>query len=433
MNNLHRVQNVFISDGNAAPANNTAVASFTTVGRLGIFGSDWTALNPAGGDTITTQPAIYIAEVKTSTDDGVNYLKKSMKINGTSVTGYYGTSYAPTQRNVWAIGYNRKTAAGLITAANSTLYKCTIRFKNDKQVYSERPEVLSISFTSAASATQLSVATQIAGAINSSAFRSEITAIVVGNGTGVYGVTGATAWGVEITSNTINQFLNSTYTLNHVYFSVHVDDSTGFGTATTCTEIQAFKNGAGTYNQAYTLESKDAGYLGVTNRRLWPIPTIDLSASSTFINSAVIGINTTGTSGEDQVTFASSIAGIIRPGEAVEIDGVNYTVKYIKGTGTGVGAANAVVLTSVLTTSPAAADVTKVRFKYDVTVIEFNDTVVTPGAQAVAVATKSVLIFTPAIDSGAAYSSTGAASQDIMDVLNGWMATTPLAPANISI
>lgn len=430
MNNLHRVQNVFISDGSALPANNAAVTALTA-GDLGIFGSDWTALNPAGGDTITTQPSIFITELKTDAD-GVNYLKKSMKINGTSVVGFKGKSYAPAVREVWAIGYNRKTAAGSIEVNNSTNYKFSIVFKNDKNNYSERQETLSVSFTSASAATQSSIATQIANGINNSSFSDNVVAIVTGDGTGVYGVTGATNFGVEITAKDVAQFAGTNYLVNLVTFTVHVDDSTGFEDTTTCTQIQAFNPGNGTYAQVYNLENKDLGYSGLANRTKWPIPVTDLSASSTLVNSAVIGINTTGTSGQDQVTFAGSIAAIINPGEKVEIDGVNYEVKYIKGDGTGIGAANAVVLTSTLTSSPAATDVTKIRVKYDTVVIEFNDVV--NGATGVSsVANKSVVIASPALDSGDAYNGVSGSSQDLMDILNAWMATTPGAFANISI
>lgn len=430
MNNLHRVQNIFISDGTALPANNAAQSAVTS-GKIGVYGSDWTALNPAGGDTITTQPGIYIVESKTDTD-GVSYLKKSSKITGNSVISYKGASYQAAKRTVWSIGHSRKTATGTIEVANDTNYNFTIRFKNDKTIYSERPEVLNVNFKSATAATQLTIATQIAGAINNSSYKTQISAIVVGDGTGVYGVTGATDYGVEITAKDINQYLSLTYTLNQVYFSVHVNDNSGFGTTTTCTQIQAFDPGVGTYNQVYALENKAFGAEGVLNRTQWPIPVLDYSTSSSLINSAVIGINTTGTSGQDVVTFASTIAAIINPGEKVEIDGVNYEVKYIMGDGTGVGAANAVVLTSVLTTSPGTADVTKIRVKYDMVTIEFNDSINTP-IGVVAVANKSVVIASPALDAGDAYNGVSNSSQDLMDILNGWMTTTPGAFANISI
>lgn len=429
MDNLHRPQTILISDGTGLPANNAAITT-VAAGDIGVFGTDWTALNPAGGDTITTQPAIYIVEGKTDSA-GVSYIKKSVKIPGTSVTAYQAEAYRPSRRQVEAIGYNRKTATGSIAVADSTNYNFSIRFKNDKFLYSARPEMLNVNFTSASSATQSSIATQIANSINNSSFSTEVSAIVVGDGTGVYGVTGATNFGVEITGKDIEQFYNTTYTPNIVYFDVFVNDASGFSDTTTCTTIQDFTYGSGTYSQVYMLENKNFQYEGVLNRRLWPIPVLDYSSSSTYISSAAITPVCTGTTGEDQVTFDLTIAAIIRPGEKVTLDGVNYEVKYIKGDGTGVGAANAVVLTSPLLTTPAA-DPAIIRVKYDLVNIEFTTGINTP-IGTVAVANESVIIAVPAIDAGGAYNSTGTAATNLKAILDAWMLTTPGAFANITI
>ena len=429
-NNLHRVQNIFISNGNALPANDAAITAVTD-GQIGIFGRDMKALNPAGGDTITTQPSIYIVQGKTDTD-GTFYCKRSMKIDGTSVLRYEGKSYEAPKREVWAIGYNRKTATGTIEVNNSTDYQFSIVLKNNKHLYSERQQTFRVNFTSSSTATGLSIATQITNAINNSTYSSDIIAVTVGNNTGAYGLTGATEWGVEITAKDVNQYLSTTYTLNQVYFQVAVNDNSGFGDSTTCTQIQAFDPGNGTYNQVYTAENFDFQYEGVINRTTWPIPTLDYSATSALISSAAIGINTTGTAGQDTLTYASTIAAILKPGDKITISGNAYEVKYIKGNGTGVGAANAVVLTSVLLTSPAAADVTIVKVKYDLVTIEFNDAINGPTGN-IAVANKSVVIAVPALDAGDAYNGVSAAGQDVMDILNAWMTTTPAAFDNISI
>lgn len=425
MNNLHSVRNIFISTGGALPANNAAITAVTS-GQIAVFGNDMTALNPAGGDTITTQPNIYLVEGKTGSTDGVDYVKRSFKIGGTTITGYNAESYTPAQREVWAIGYDRKLVTGAIEVNNDTNYHFSIRFKNDKFLYSERPEVLNVNFTSNATTnTQLSLATTIAGSINSSSFNVELVAVVVGNGTGVYGLTAATAHGVEITSKDINQFASSTYTPNKVYFSCHVDDSSGFGTTTTCTQIQAFSYGNGTYDQVSTLEAKFAAYEGVTNRRLWPIPSIDASASSTLILSAAIGVNVSATISEDIVTFASTVAAIVRPGEKVEINSVNYEIKYFIS-------ATVAVLTSPVLGTFGAGDVCKVRLKYDLINVALVDAISTPTG-VVATANKQVIIAVPAINTGGAYNALSTAGTDIKAVLDAWMATTPLTPANISI
>jgi len=428
MNNIHRVQNTFISAdaGTAMPADNSAISAITP-GMIGIYGTDMLALNPAGTDTITTQPAIYIVEGKSE------YVKRSMKIAGTAVTSYKAESYAPAKRNVWTIGYQRGyvntagvtvAASGSIEVNNDTNYNFTIRFKNDKWLYSQRPELLNVNFQSPASATQLGLATTIASTINNSSWKAEVVAIVVGNGTGVYGVTGATAFGVEITAKDVDQFYNTTYTPNQVYFSVQVNDASGFGTTTTCTLIQPMAYGSGTYNQVYTIENKDLAYEGAINRRMWPIPVFEYAATSTYLLSASITPTVTGTSGEDTVTFSATVAAIIRPGEKVELGGVNYEIKYFIST-------TVAVLTSPLVANLSTA-AAKVRLKYDLITIEFNDSVVTPTG-VVATANKSVLIAVPAITAGGAYNSLSAVGQDAKDILDAWMTSTPGAFANISI
>ena len=422
MNSLNRKQNIFISDGSALPANNAA--STTVVdGQIGIFGGDWTALNPAGGDTITTQPEIYIVQGKTGTD-GDFILKKSVRIKGTNVIGYKGKSYAAAQREVWAIGYNRKTAAGTIEVNNDVNYHFTIRFKNNKHLYSERPEVLNVNFQSSTANTQLLTATAIANAINNSSQKAQIVAIVVGDGTGVYGVTGATNYGVEITAKDINQNASTTYTPEKVYFSVFVDDASGFGATTTCTQIQAMDPGNGTYDQVYSIENFDMAYDGVLNRRQWPIPVLDYSATSALVLSSAIAETVTGTISEDKVTFSANVSAKLSAGDKVELGGVNYEIKYFIST-------TVAILTTVLSAGLVAAAV-KVRDKYDLITIEFNDVTNGPTGT-VAVANKSVIIAVPAIDAGGAYNSLSSAGTNVKAILDAWMATTPLAPANISI
>lgn len=436
MNNLQRVQNIFISSGGSLPANDTPIASGISLGQIGIYGPDMQALNPAGGDTITTAPYIYVMEGKQDSD-GVSYVKKSMKISGTAITSYQAETYKAAQRQVWSIGYSRKTSSGLIEVNNDVNYNFTIRFKNDKWLYSERPELLNINFQSSSTATQLSIATQIASSINNSAYKKQVIAVVVGDGSLAYGLSGASNYGVEITAKDVDQFFNSTYTPNKVYFSVQVNDATGFGTSTTCTEIQAFDPGVGTYDQTFMLENKCFGYEGVANRRQWPIPVLDYSTTSTLYNSTLLGVVCTGVAGEDQVTFATSIAGIVLPGDKVELNGTNYEVKYIKGTGTGVTSANAVVLTSVIIPGGgfSSLDVAKVRTKYTVVSIEFNDAINTPTG-VVAVANKSVIIAFPALKTDGTSAIIGGlslAGTNVKAILDAWMTSTPLSPANITV
>lgn len=451
--NTTKVTELFIGAGAALSANNTAMASIAV--QTGIVGSDMVTLNPAGGDTITTEPTIYLVNKLANSD-----LKKSFPINGTSVSGWKGKHYKAARPEVWSIGYQRgyctnpdvaqgtvrtfAAASGSITVANSTIYNFSIRFKWDKSFYSERPEVLNYTFVSAAAATQLTIATQIAAGINNSAFGSSVTgikcvkALVIGDGTGVAGLTGATNYGVEIWGLDVNQFQNTSYQNPLVYFSVHVDDSTGFDT-TACTNIQTHSIGTGTYNQIYNMENYNYQFEGVLNRTKWPIPTLAFLASSTYVTSGSVAAAATlptgnisaGTISEDTITVTATTG--LNPGDAIAINDVAYVIKHIPS-------ATKVVLTTVLAATYTGASL-KVKYLYNLLNIELTDVITTPGANVGQFSKKVVLIATPAIDAAAAdpfdrtldSADTSAECLDILDILNAWMTSTPLAPATLTL
>lgn len=395
---IHKVTNTFVGNGSALEAD----VNTLTPGKLGVFKMDQTALGAA-------QP--YVAgtatnDIQLSETFVDGSFKKSMKIDGRAVQSARFEKYAPASRDVWAIGYDRKLAAGSIEVNNSSDYTASIRFKNDKSLYSERPEMLRINFTSSATATQLSIATQIAASINNSGFKTLVKAIVVGNGTGVYGLTAATAYGVEITALDINQFRSSTYKENRVYFSVQVEDATGFGSSTTCTQISANSPGEGTYNYVYNKENFDYQYEGLSNRRLWPAQQVSfnvvntgylsgsvVAAATTPTGALVAATTTTNTVTFDVVEVATSTAGL-RNGEIVSLNGVLYEIKYI------INSTKFVITTPL--TAVVAAQAFLVKYFYDVIVLTFADNTFTSGADLQALAPKSIYIATPALNVGSA-------------------------------
>jgi hypothetical protein len=410
---IHKVTNTFVGNGSALEAD----VNTLTPGKLGLFTMGNTALTTAYVASSATQKI----QVSETFADGS--FKKSMLIDGASVVGARGKRYSPATREVWAIGYNRQSAAGSIEVNNASDYTASILFKNDKSLYSERPEMLRINFTSSATATQLSIATQVAAVINNGGFKTLVKAIVVGNGTGIYGLTAATAWGVEITALDINQFRSSTYKENRVYFSVQVDDSTGFGSSTACTQISANNPGEGTYNYIYNKENFDYQYEGLSNRRLWPAQQVSFNVANTGYLTAAIVPTVTGVVGEDTVTFSATVAAIIRPGELVELNGNMYEVKYFIS-------ATVAVLTTVVP-AIAALSAVKLKYFYNLLIVEFTDNSFTSGADLISVARKSVYIATPAINAGAAYTAISAGSTEgaaLLTNLNAWLATTPAAP-----
>lgn len=435
---MSKVSEIFIGVGAALSANNTALPSIAV--QTGVVGSDMLTLDPAGSDTITTQPTIYLVNKLANGD-----FKRSNPIKGLDVTGFKAEHYVPARRNVWGIGYQRGSivdgvttaASGSITVNNSTLYEFIIRFKNDKQFYSERPEVLDITFTSSAVATQLTIATQIANTINNSAFGTstpgvrEIVAVVVGDGTGIHGLTAATNYGVEITGLVINQFQNTTYQEELVYFSVFTNDATGFQT-TPATEIQSFKAGTGTYNQVYNMENFFFGYEGVLNRRLWPVPVLAYLTSATYTVSGNVAAaattptgNITTVIGEDKAVVATATTGL-RPGEQILINSVAYEIKYI------LDATHFIVTVPFVASYGAGANL-QVKYLYDIININVTDLTYQDGTGVGQLSKKNFYIAAPAIDTNAAdpfdrtldSADTSAEMLSWISILDAWMVTTP--------
>jgi len=442
---MSKVSEIFIGAGAALSANNTALPSIAV--QTGIVGSNMLTLDPAGNDTITTEPTIYIVNKLANGD-----FKRSFPIKGTSVTGYKGEHYVPARRNVWGIGYQRGSivdgvttaASGSIEVNNSSIYEFTLRFKNDKQFYSERPEILSVTFTSSASASQSNIADQIVSAINGSAFGSavsgvkEIVAVKVGDGTGAFGLTAATNFGVEITGLVINQFQNTSYKEELVYFSVFANSASGAG-LTTVTEIQSVKFGTGTYNQVYNMENFFLGFEGVLNRRLWPVPTQAYLSSATYTTSGNVAAAATTQTGNvsatialDLVTVATATTGL-RPGEIIDIDGTQYEIKYIRSSTT-------FVTTAVQAATYSGANI-KVKYLYNILNINLTDMTIQDGAGVGQLSKKNIYIATPSIDAAAAdpfdrtldSADTSAECLDLLDILDTWMASTPGAFAAVTL
>lgn len=404
---IHKVTNVFVSNATELEAN----VNTLTPGVLGLFNYQQQELL---GDNYSETPgpeATPAFQASLTYADGT--FKKSMWVNGRSVISATAEKYAPAQREVWSIGYNRKTATGSIAVNPASLYSFYIKFKNDKALYSERPERFTANFTSSSNATQLSIATQAANLVNNGAYKTQIKAIVVGDGTN---------YGVEITALDINQFQSSTYKENRVYFDVFVDDSSAFEDTTACSQILANSFGTGTYNSIYNKENFEYQYEGLSNRRLWPAQQVKFGVSATPTLSTVIPAIVDVVSGSDVVVFNASVVGIVRPGELITIDGVNYEVKYLVNT-------TNVVLTVPYVGSDASGLEVKLRYFYNVINVLFDDVAFTTGADVVSKSRKAILFAVPAIDVDGTYNSTSNLYNEVATRLNDFFATTPARPS----
>lgn len=436
-----KITNVFIGDGTALKASTTA---FTTITSLGVV--DQTMTNVGIAPTVVTSPTLYVVNKLANGD-----YKKSVPINGTSVTGYKRVTYAPATRCVWGIGYHRAqfvaansptgaaiAAGGSIEVNNSTLYSFDLHFTNDKTFYSERPEYGRFEFTSSASATQLTIATQIAAKINASAFGSavsgikEVISVVIGDGTGVYGLTGATNYGVEVWTLDINQFRTTTYTLELVNFSVQCDSSTGFG-ATTVTQLQGTDIGSGTYEQVYIAEKVGKRNEGVLNWTKFPIPVQDYLASSTGFTSDTLAVATvtTGLIGEDRVTFNNATSAALPSGSKVIFDSagtpVSATIKYWSTNFI------AVLEAPLPLTLPGAATVAYTAW-YDSLNINITDVTTQDGSGANQTSKKIITIYTPATSSSATVAAPAGSPTGTTDLQTlfgtNWIPSTALGLGN---
>ena len=119
---IHKVTNIFVGNGSALEAD----VNTLTPGKLGVFKADQTALGAATPYVAgTSADSIQFSE---TFPDGT--FKKSMLINGLAVKTARFEKYVPAQREVWAIGYDRKLATGEIEVNASSDYTASIRFKN---------------------------------------------------------------------------------------------------------------------------------------------------------------------------------------------------------------------------------------------------------------------------------------------------------------
>ena len=87
--------------------------------------------------------------------------------------------------------------------------------------------------------------------------------------------------------------------------------------------------------------------------------------------------------------------------------------------------ATTIVLTIPASASYGPAANLNVRYMYDTIVLEFQDMHRSSGADTVSLAKKIVVINTPAIDAGGAFTSNSTEGAQVIGLLNTWLATTP--------
>lgn len=425
-----RVQSLMVATDNAIVAGGLAVntTNIGTQGALAFVGGNM--LTQASGITVSDSDSLQIFNYITSNAT----LKRTMQIPGRRITSYKGEKYSPSTRQVIAIGYNRKTAAGSIPVAASTDYQFDIHVSSDKQTYSERNLNFTLTLLSAATATQSTIATQIVNAINgptgSSGYLNKLlSAKKVGDGTGVDGLTGATNYGVELTGKLLTQAVGS-YAIETPAFSVQCNSLSGFGQGYVATVISTPSQGTGSYQWTYNLENFLLGEEGKINRVIFPIPVDNFQVSSTPISSATVaGTGNVGvTTSSDLVTFATTNTAFA-PGDLITYTNaaatvLNAEIKYLIGT-------TQAVLVDPIVGSTNATSVVKKRGFYDVVTIEFTNPNLFDGAGVTGNSNEGVVIAIPAWTAATAYNVTSTSAASILGLLNPYMSS--LGFGNVSL
>lgn len=416
--NTQNVTKIFVGDG----ANTGTSIATMVAGDILIAKRDMSLLS--AGDTISDSDVIYIVQ-----GDVNNHPVFSDPISGSTVSKFEGEAYRTKSKQTTHVGYNRGSVAG-INVANNTEYGLSIIFKFDKQLWSKRQLRRVFNYTSDTNATGKEICENLAALIikESRLGRggdfSVLDVVVVGDGTGVlttatingetvsyHGITGATNYGLEITSKELT--VNAFDKYERIYFSVKL--SSGFDSTTIVTETQAAKYGSGEYGQIHDIEKFAQGNKGITNFRGFPIPTPDYYATNTG-NFVAIPQTAAATTADDEITFSAAPVGV-SAGSLITAAGVTGTleVKYMK-------TSTIAVLTSAVDATITVGAVTNKQL-YDMYIIRSFDTNSSGEINGRTISSpKQTIVAIPANQAqGIAFEA----------LINPWMASTPGAFASI--
>ena len=417
---IHRVQNLMLSADTAIVAGGLAInPTNVTAGKLAFAGMNNVTLT--AGNTVADSDMFQVYQYIAANGS----LKRSMIVPARKITKYEVEQYAPATRKVAVIGFNRLTATGSINAFVNTEYEFSITVKSDKQTYSERLFKKTINFKSSATATQSTIADQVVASINADEYLKKlVSAVKVGNGTGAFGLTGATIFGVEITGKLVPQAVGS-YALETPNFDVNLNANVGFGASARATYISTPFQGSGTYQMAANLENFLFGQEGKMNRVIFPIPADNFTVSSTpNLSAAIAGTGNVGvTAGSDVVTFATTNTALV-VGDLITLDGIDAEIKYLIGTTTA-------ILVDPFAGATNATSVLKKKIFYDMVTIEFSNPNLMDGAAGVMDSKQSLMLAIPGATTGAAYNATSTAGASVMALLNPYMASLNFAAISL--
>lgn len=149
---IARTANVQVNDrGNAT--------TYIADGEIVVLGSD-DAVLPAGS-TYADSKNIKIVQ-RSGATTSTSELLRTMVINGANVTSYTGQSYQAPQEQIYYVGYDGITATNNIDYQDSNDYTLRIRYKHDKEIWSQQTNERSYYYTSGTSATAEIIARSLA-------------------------------------------------------------------------------------------------------------------------------------------------------------------------------------------------------------------------------------------------------------------------------
>jgi hypothetical protein len=279
-------------------------------------------------ETTTTTPSLTL--VQGTTTGNIN----STPILGNRVYRYEGSPWTASVNQISTVGYDGNTTintnlplstgAGSIPVAPNTEYTLTLNFKDKKSFFSYFRRYTTVT---GAAPTQLSIATAAATAINSDLQTNGskpglARATVIGDGTGLNGLTGATNYGIKL----VGLFPD-------VFFSVHLD--LGWTAARNITHVE---NTLGVGNMSvndyegldYFEKWVKGQALGVQNLIWLPANPDTYVEKAGFASATTHTTNGTATSA-DNVISLTSVAGLV-VGQRISINGNFYKIEVIDTT-----------------------------------------------------------------------------------------------------
>jgi hypothetical protein len=298
---------------------NGGVAGFTSQNSL-LVNQTYAATESA-----TTTPGIRIVQGATKGNVSSTYIR------GNRVHNYTGSIWAPTKNQVTTVGYDgnttivtnlpASTGAGSIPVAANTEYTLTINFKEEKQFFSYFRRYV---YVTGSTATQLSVGTAVVALINSDLAISatkpgKARAVLIGNGTGVDGLTGATNYGIKLVGLTPDVFFTVHLDLGWIGTRVvnHVRNTLGVGNMS-----------VNTYEGLDEFERWTKGQSEGVMNRVWLPPTPDLYINQNgFADPTSFTTNGTATALVNVVSM-TSVTGLAE-GQRISINGRFYKIERI--------------------------------------------------------------------------------------------------------